>query len=179
MYNMHLLRTKAGFTLIELLIVVSLSIMLMLGASTMFMAVLISNTKLSSSHLVKSEGTFALNQMEFLLRNAVELVPNGSGETCAEDMDVIGLVSSDGQITYLFAEEDDGFYKIASRSGRYLTSEAVELVDGPTFDCTEAIGGASQYITISFTLRKGTPGVDKPRDIVEQTFTSSVTLRSI
>lgn len=168
----------SGFTLIELLIVVSLTVMLMLGASTMFMAVLISNTQLSSSQLVKTEGTYALNQMEFLIRNAVELRPNLDGETCEEDMDSLGLVSIDGATTYLFVQLDDEAYKIASGSGTYLTSNSVELVDGPTFDCSEAAGGASQYVTVTFTLRKGTPGVDKPREVIEQTFTTAATIRS-
>jgi prepilin-type N-terminal cleavage/methylation domain-containing protein len=170
---------QAGFTLIELLVVVSLSVMLMLAASALFFMFLIGNTKAGAEQRVKSEGEYALEQMSFLLRNALELKNNSDGQKCQTDMDEISFVSLDGGQTSLFAEVDpgDSAEKIASNSGRYLTSGAVELLAGPEFDCVESDDGVSQYITISFTLRKGTPGVDEPRDIVEETFMTGVNVR--
>lgn len=169
-----------GFTLVELLVVVTLSIMLMLAASAMFFMFLIGNTKTVAIQRVKSEGEFALSQMEFLLRNAVELVDNSNGDTCTQNMTDIVLVSIDNGVTTLFAEEDptDGLMKIASNSGTYMTSAAVELTNGPEFDCVQGADGVSQYVTIQFSLRRGTPGIDQPRDIVEKTFTTGVNVRS-
>lgn len=172
---------QAGFTLIEVLIVVSLSVLLMLTASSLFMTFLIGNTKTTTTQLVKAEGEYALNQMEFLLRNAIELMPNSNDEICEPNMDEITLKSFDNGITTLMREtdpSDSNLVKIASNSGVYLTSGAVELTSGPVFNCSETPDGLSQYVTITFQLRKGTPGIDQPRDIVVQDFLTSVNLRS-
>lgn len=167
-----------GFTLLELLIVVSLTVMLMLSASALFLMFLISNTKGNALKTVSAEGDYALSQMEFIIRNAIEILPNTAGITCAADMDELVVRSVDNGITTLTSEDVDGVAKIASNSGIYLTSGAAELIAGPEFDCTAVEAGNSQYITIQFTLRKGTPGLDEDREIVEQTFQTGVSIRS-
>ncbi len=172
-------RNHRGFTLIELLIVISLTVVLMLTASVLFMTFLISNNKVNSAKLIKQEGRYAIQQMEFLLRNSIELLENDYGQECSADMAEIKFLSIDGGITYLRIEDDGGIDKIASNSGIYLTSDAVEITDGPTFDCTQDSDQSHPHINISFTLRKGTPGLDQNRDIVEETFTTSTTLRSL
>lgn len=161
-----------GFTLIELLIVVTLSVVLLLTASTLFATLLIGNTKTTSSTLVKQEGSAALSQIEFLLRNATD-VP-----TCTSTS--MSIKSLDGGTTIIAAQQDasDSRYKIASNSARFLTSGSVELV-GNTINvsCSQS-SGLAKYVTFSFTLRKGQPGVDQAREIVEQTFSSAVSIRS-
>jgi len=171
---------KNGFTLVELLIVVTLSVMLLLGASAMFMTFLLSNSRLNSEQIIENEGTFALQQMTFLIRNAVEIVPNSSDITCQQDMTELRLKSIDGGTTTLTSEIDssDDSLKIASGSGVYLTSNAVDLVEGPIFDCTEQSDGQQQFVNVSFTLRKGTPNVDLERDVLEQEFQEGVVIRS-
>ena len=168
-----------GFTLIELLIVISLTVVLMLAASALFLTFLVSNNKVNSAKIVKQEGQHALQQMEFLLRNALELQTNYYGQECALDMAEIKFLSIDGGTTTLGIEDDGGTNKIASNSGIYLTSDAVEITDGPTFDCVQDSDQSHPHINITFTLRKGTPGLDQARDIVEETFTTSTTLRSL
>lgn len=183
-----------GFTLIELLIVVSLSVIIMLAASSLFMTLLIGNTKTSTTKLIKDEGDYALSQMEFLIRNATNLesitddlnTSNGCTttvgapvvRTCDATMCALGLESYDGGTTILGRVDDNGVAKIASNSG-YLTSDAVTLISGPVFSCSESPDGVSRYIGITFTLRKGTPGVDQPRDIVQQVFSTGVQIRNI
>jgi len=176
---MGIIQDSKGFTLIELLIVISLTVILMLSASVLFMTFLISNSKINSARLVKQEGQHALNQMEFLLRNAIEILPNDSGQECEADMLEIRFLSIDGGITLLKKEDDGGKNKIASNSGIYLTSDAVDITNGPIFSCTQDNDQSHPHINITFTLRKGTPGLDKSRDIVEETFTSSTTVRSL
>lgn len=171
---------QAGFTLVELLVIVTLSVMLMLSSSALFLTFLLGSTKVSRAQIVKNEGEHAMAQMEFLLRNAVQIVDNGGGQICETGMDAIAFESIDSGVTTLFSEEDpsDSNTKIASNSGFYLTSGDVELVDGPTFDCSESDDKLAQYIGIRFTLRKGTPSLDEERDIVEQEFISGVGIRS-
>lgn len=166
---------QSGFTLIELIIVVTLSIMLLLAASSLFMTMLIGNTKTSSSQLLKSEGTAAMNQIEFLVRNAVDV------QNCQASSDTLTIKSLDGGLTTFGAVEDqtDSQFKIASNSAAFLTSGSVELVnDRINFTCAESADGFSHYVTVNFSLRKGTPGIDEARDIVTETFQSSINLRS-
>ena len=163
-----------GFTLIELLIVVSLSIMLMLTASSLFLTFLVGNTRTTGSQLVKNEGRYAIQQLEFLLRNATELLPNSDDETCQAGMAELRFKSFDSGITTIFAENN----KIASNSGVYLTSESVELTNGPVFDCAMSDDKVSQFITVSFTLRKGTNDQANTRDVAEETFRSSINIRT-
>lgn len=168
--------------MIELLVVVSLSVMLMLATSALFLSFLLGRTKVTAIKQVKDEGQYAINRMEFLIRNAIEVLPNGFYATgCEPDMDIISFRSIDGGVTSFFAEEDssDGNTKIASNSGVYLTSGDVELVDGPTFDCTQPSDGTSQHVVITFTLRKGTPGVTDAREFAETEFKTAVSVRSL
>jgi type II secretory pathway pseudopilin PulG len=163
-----------GFTLIELLIVVTLTIMLMLAASSLFMTFLLGNTRTTSNQLLRQEGNYAATQIEFLLRNAVEILPNSLNQTCQADMDEIKLKSYDNGVTTIMVENE----KIASNSGVYLTSTAAELVDGPTFNCSLSPDRINHYIEFSFTLRKGIPAVDQDKEITIATFSGAAQLRS-
>lgn len=178
-----MIKVQPGFTIVESLVVISLTVLLMLTATSLFMAMLIGNTKSTVTQKVKGEGEYAISQIEFLLRNAVSLEPNLAGETCAQGtvMESISFKSLDNGITTLQKEVDssDGKAKIASNSGVYLTSGNTTLLNpGLTFVCRQSPDGTKTYVTASFTLQKGTPGVDRPRDIVEQTFTTGVSLRT-
>lgn len=175
----RLAELRHGFTLVELVVVISLMVMIMLTVTSLFFTSLISSTKTSTSAKIKEEGDFAVDQIEFLLRNAVKLVPNTGGETCGASMTEIRFQSHDDGITSLTAEDDNGVFKIASNSGVYLTSGDVVLEDNQIlFTCTQANDGSAQYVTVDFTLRKGTPGVDQPRDIVTQDFSTGVAIRN-
>ena len=177
--NQPSVHANNGFTLIELLIVIAMSVVLMLTASTLFLTFLVGNTKLNSEKLIKQEGRYAIQQMEFLLRNAIELIPNYSGQECEASMSSIRFNSIDGELTTFMVEEDGGVDKIASNSGVYLTSNAVTIVDGLHFECIQEDDQSHPHININFTLRRGTPGLDEERDIIEETFSTSTTLRSL
>lgn len=170
---------RRGFSLIELLIVVTLVVMLMLAASTIFLTFLVSNSQVNSDQLVKQEGQYALAQMEFLLRNALELEPNTGGIECESGMTEIKLRSLDGATTTLMAENDGGITKIASNSGLYLTSDAVEVTSGPIFNCSQDSDQGQPHIELEFELRKGDPATDLARDVVAQEFATSTVLRSL
>lgn len=161
--------------MIELVVVVGISVILTLSASALFLTFLINNTRSTAIQTIKEEGTYALSQMSFLLRNAITLEPNSQSVTCASDMDEITFTSLDGGVTTLEAQVDGTTTRIASNSGIFLTSDRVTVTSGPEFDCD----AASKHITITFSLRKGTQGVDTAKEIVEETFTTGVSLRSM
>lgn len=180
----RLQHTSSGFTFIELLVVISLTVVIMLSVTSLFMIFLVSNSRTSTEQVVKSEGDSALQQMTLLLRNAVRLVDNGQGQTCASNMDRITFVSLDGGTTTFEAisASTGAPVQIASNSA-YLTSTDVEVIPNeggsqPLFSCQSSPDGRRQYVTTTFTLRKGTPGVDQVRDIVQQRFQSGVLLRN-
>ena len=166
--------------MIEMLVVISLVVMLLLVATSIFLTSLIGNTKTVIAQDLKEEGEYALSQMSFLLRNAVSLEENSAGQTCAGNMSEIKFKSIDNGVTTLFLEQDptDEKWKIASNSGVYLTSSNVTVTSGPTFDCSQSGDLSRAHVKISFTLRKGDPGVDDPRNIISETFVTSVNLRT-
>lgn len=181
-------RHQAGFTLIELMVVITLMVMLMLTASSVLFTTLVGTGKTGTSSLIKQEGDFAIDQIEFLLRNAIDLRPAVQGDlsevTCAPSMDTITFKNYDNGITTLSLLEDPSegnSLKIASSSANgdaFLTSSRVEVVNGPVFSCTQSGDGSGTHIDVQFTLRKGTPGLDQARDIIEQTFQASVNVRN-
>lgn len=181
---------EKGFTIIEMLVVISLTVLLMLTATSLFLSTLVGNSKSVAGQLVKNEGDYAVGQMELLLRNAIQLVPNSNGQICETDMNSIAFKSLDGGTTEFFQELDpsDNAIKIASNAGRvadsgssasYLTSDAITIISPLVFNCRQSDSQDSTYVTIQFQLQKGDPGVDESRDIVRQLFQGSVNLRSL
>ena len=184
---------NSGFTLIELLVVTSLTVMLMLTASSVFVTYMMASQKATTMQSIKNEGGLALNQMEFLLRNSLKIIQNSDGDICQMGMQKIALISYDGGITELMVESDtndNNIVKIASNSGIYMTSGKNDLVtaadslnynydpvDKLHFDCVESPDGKTKHITVSFILRRGNL-LDKARDIAVQEFTTGVTLRN-
>ncbi len=154
-------RTQTGFTVIEVMVVVMLMVLLTLTASSVFITMLSSRARSSSYQLVRSEGAYAISQIEFLIRNAVKILPTVSNPsiTCrpTTPLNEIVLQSSDGGLTRFYKQVDNsdgGVAKIASNSGVYLTSGAVTVDDGPNFTCIDNPDSGSRFILVDFTLSK-------------------------
>jgi type II secretory pathway pseudopilin PulG len=175
----NLAHSPSGFSLIELLIVVTLTVMIIVSASSVLLTALLSNGKVNTTKTVKQNGDYAMSQMTVLLRNAVKVLPNSSGQTCTTGMDELVFQSFDEGITTLGREVIDGTdARIASNSGIYLTSDSVYLDDSLQFDCRKSADGLITNITISFTLTKGTPGISRVTEFGSEDFRSNVTIRS-
>jgi len=173
-----------GFTLIELLVVTSLTVMIMLVITSMFMTFLITSQKTSIEHKIKSEGENALSNIEFILRNSRRLVPGLDGvTTCNNDPDTpmtnIAVEGFDGFITTLYAYPEAN-PKIASYSSAigdyyYLTSSET-ILSNLEFTCLSG-EESSHYVGVSFQLQIGT-GEGADRETAVQTFQSGITLRN-
>ncbi len=160
-----------GFTLIELLITTSLTVLLLLGISALFMTFLLSNTKMNALKTIKQEGNFALSQIEFLIKNALYL--DESINVCSNNMPNLTIVSKDaGTTTFSTLEDadDENHKKIASNSA-FLTSSTVSVSQDLSFDCSGEVG--NRAIKISFGLEKVATDVN-----TSQTFTTSVNMRN-
>jgi len=173
---------QRGFTLVEVLVVVSLTVIVMITAAGLFFATLVGNNKKDVVVSVKEEGDYAISQMEFLLRNAVELVPDPAfpaAPICPPSSSRITFKSGDDGVTTLF--NNNG--RIASQSASsntpvYLTSSTVTLSPSdPVFKCTRIATNYGTYVNISFTLSKQSPDFSAP-STVTQVFSTSVNLRS-
>jgi prepilin-type N-terminal cleavage/methylation domain-containing protein len=172
--NINQLRSsQTGFTLVELLIVVSLAVLLMLAASSIFMTFLLGGAKTNIEQNIKSEGEFAMSRMELMLRNAKKLT-----SACEEGMANISFESFDNlETTFEVADE-----KIASSSSQlgnyYLTSDENTILDSNSlnFDCYSGDNNA-KYINISFALKRGS-GDTPDRDTAIVNFERGVTMRN-
>ena len=170
---------EGGFTLIEMLVVTALSVIILIGASSLFLSSLVSSAHKDTVTAVKQEGDFAVGQMEFLLRNAISIEPNPSAPGapyCTQGMKSITFREQDNGVSTLGIVNN----KIASSSGNltvYLTSDSINLnTQDPIFDCQQ-MANAGGYINIHFTLSAQNTNSGTP-NAVSQTFTTSVNLRS-
>lgn len=158
---------STGFTLVELLITTSLTVLLMLTITTMFMTFLIGNSKTNVKKTIKEEGLHAMNQMEFIMKNAHYVEGTcGTGNS-------IAITSLDGG-TSTYSEQNG---KIASSSGTftsYLTSDTVSI-SNLNFACTGVTG--NRQIVITFDLDKDAPTLSEDTNVSES-FQTTVNVRN-
>jgi len=163
----------SGFTLIELLITTTLTVMLMLTITTLFITFLIGNSKTNIRKDVKEEGLHAMNQMEFLIRNAKNY--DTSYQPCSTGRTAIRLIGFDGGQTRLYTIFENNVNKIAANNAR-LTSRALTVdTNSLIFDCSGEVG--NRQITISFSLTKQAPTLGASENITES-FVSTVNMRN-
>jgi len=171
---------QAGFTLLEVLVATSITVVMMIAATGLFLATLRTSTKNSQVSAIKTDGDYALSQIEFLLRNAVTIVPDPQaplGAVCSAGMSSISFKLRDGGTTTLTSANS----LIASKSATaanpsYLTSPSTTL-SNLLFDCSQAGTNYGTYVTASFTLSKDETNSNTPNTIT-QDFRTSVSVRS-
>lgn len=164
-----------GFTLIELLITTSLTVLLMLTITTMFMTFLLGNSKTNVRKSIKEEGLHAISQMEFIIKNAHYFDEDASD--CLANQNSITIVGLDGGSTTYSTVSDGGVNKIASTSATattHLTSSTVTL-SNLLFDCSGDVG--NRQIRIRFQLDKDAPTLGSDSNLSES-FETTVTMRN-
>ncbi|CAN5311412.1 hypothetical protein BH10PAT2_BH10PAT2_2170 [soil metagenome] len=173
-------KLQAGFTLLEVVVATAITVIMMIAASGLFLATLRTNTKDSQVTAIKTDGDYAISQIEFLLRNAVSVIPDPLSPTspsCVNGMSSITFKEVDGGITTL--SSSNGL--IASRSAvqaspAYLTTPSTTL-SGLQFDCSQAGTNYGTYVTVSFSLDKDEANSNQPNTLTQQ-FQTSVNVRS-
>ncbi len=171
---------QEGFTLLEVVVATAITVIMMIAASGLFLATVRTNTKDSQLSSVKTDGDYALSQMEFLLRNAIAVVPNPLtpvAPSCTLAMPSISFKLLDGGITTLQTTNS----LIASKSSTaalpvYLSTPATTLTN-LNFDCSQAGTNYGTYVTVSFTLSKNEANSNLPNTIT-QSFQTGVSIRS-
>ncbi|MEA2056158.1 MAG: prepilin-type N-terminal cleavage/methylation domain-containing protein [Patescibacteria group bacterium] len=159
-----------GYTLIEVIVVVSISVIIILGSTALFLTFMIGNGRINLRQEIKANGNNSLNKIQFMLRNAKSI------SVCHTDLTSLSFQALDGGITTIENSND----RIASISTSvtpdviyYLTSNEVTL-DNLNFDCYQ--NQNAQYVDVSFSLAKNNS--DNSHDIFEESFSSGIMLRN-
>jgi prepilin-type N-terminal cleavage/methylation domain-containing protein len=168
---------QAGFTLIETLVSTSLLVLLLMTATTLFMTFLVSNAKTNVRHTIKGEGNFALNRMEYLIRNAESLsgVTCSSGGTTNSTATIQSFGSADMFVLRQPAAQIE-YAKTDLSSTEFLTSTST-TTSSLRFTCYGAAKNGNRRIEITFTLAQDVNSVQTTTPISEN-FRSVVQIRN-
>lgn len=168
---------QAGFTLIEILVTMTLTALVMMGITSLFITFIVSAGKSRISQGVRENGTVAMQKMIEEIRNAREI---GGGSFICDGATAnlsLPFVSAD-QIISSIEEIDDKITIIKTTDNYYLTSDfdvSVDNLQDLNFTCYLTSSG--KYVEISFTLR--TSDSANPSTTHSQLdFQSGVTLRN-
>lgn len=144
-------RQKA-FTLLELLVTSSITALLMLAISSLFITFLATAYKSRISQNLRESGNNAMTQMVEMIRSASEISSVCDGD---EPLDYIDIVSQDGLNTIL-REEDNRIASVSADSKFYLTesNSSPNYISNLLFTCYPTPEG-KKYIEINFTLKVG------------------------
>ena len=160
-----------GFTLVELLAVVVITAMMSVVAVSIFLNTQIRGNKARSVSAVTQQGSFLVDQVNFIIRSAKSLQPNSEGVTCSPAMSSLTLETHD--MTRITLSLSDS--ALAS-DGAALSSPEVR-VENLNFACSQTAGQPGALIQYSFSLSVG--GVTESADnTFTQDFSSQVSLRS-
>lgn len=168
-------KSMQGFTLVELMITSTITALILLAMSNLFISFISSAYKSRLSQELRNTGNNALQQMIQQLRGASEIV----SADCQTGSNSLTFIAHDG-FSSTFAELDD---KVASSSAEngtyYLTSSqdpSQDRLKNLTFTCYNTVDGA-RYVSINFVLQSGSYSVNSPTSSVLD-FNSGVALRN-
>ncbi len=168
-----------GFTLLELLVATSLTIVLLLGVSSVFMTFMLGEARTNLRRQVQSEGAEVISRVEFLLRNSRTL------STCSSSSNTVSFNTMDGDGTNTVVIEqisDDIVYrldKIDPSNGTTITGTPETINPSDTaisslaFQCTQDVTTQKRVVVVSFTATKTKSGVQ-----ASENFKSYVQLRN-
>lgn len=148
------MQRQKAFTLLELLITTSVTALLMLGISSLFITFLATAYKNRISQNLRESGSNAINQMTDMMRNASEI-----SSTCVanEPLNYIELINADGFDTTLKKEDNRIASISATTNGKFYLTESSDnpnYISNLLFTCYPTPEG-KKYIEIEFTLRTG------------------------
>lgn len=158
-------KKNQGFTLFEILVVVLIAAMVMTILSGMFFSILKGSLKSRIMSEIKQNGSFAMNVMERMARNAKSVSGGGAS---------ISIIGQDDQETIFDCADE----KIASNTASLIDNSRVKVTDCNIFTVTPGdLGRTPTTVTINFTLEQA---VSSGRAEEESTmdFKSQIVLRN-
>jgi prepilin-type N-terminal cleavage/methylation domain-containing protein len=168
---------KAGFTLIEILVTVSITALIMMGITSLFISFIVSAGKSRISQSVRESGTVAMQKMIEELRNAqaISLSPSQcNGSTEYSSLSFIKTDANNNEVAGNFSSQTERILFTENSAEYYLTSDN-HILRNLTFVCYGA--ETAKYIDISFTLASSADTANSPTHS-QLDFKSGVSLRN-
>jgi len=173
---------RAAFTIIELITVVAVTAIISVVSVAVLVNTQVRGTRSTTINRVRTEGSFFLDRIGFLLRNAKYIEANQDGDTCTVAMPAIRVTTGDDIGVEVYTTDD---FRIAYNEGAvitdppssYLTSEDVQ-VDALTFSCSQTSDQAGALVTVNLTLSTGDSAALSSEAYYQETFTAQVYVRS-
>lgn len=181
--------TSSGFSLIELLIVGGLLALIFISVSSLMMASLTSSIKTTLWQELRNEGSYAMTQMVYLIRNSNGLlyedyasgscVPTSAQHFLQFDNPddtksalIVDSTSSQNILNLVIIDDADDFATAPNPITIPLLSDSVILKDSQIFTCSST--AEQPYVKIAMTLVKSS---DTLGDI-SQEFRRTVVIRN-
>lgn len=146
------MKSQKGFTLLELLITTSVTALLMLAVSSLFITFLATAYKSRISQNLRESGGNANRQIVDMLRSANEI----TSPCTSSPLNYVSLIGADG-LTTTIREENDQIASVSANGTSYLTESSdlsEDYVQSLLFTCYPTQEG-KKYIEINFNLRVG------------------------
>lgn len=166
---------QKAFTLLELLITSSITALLMLAITSLFISFLASAYKSRISQSLRESGNNTMIKIVEMIRNANEI-----GSYCNADypLDYINLTGQDGLYT-LIKVENNQIASISATNKSYLTESSASQnhISNLLFKCYPTPEGKN-YVEVNFSLHTGSGEEDNSARSTSLDFSSGVATRN-
>ena len=146
------MKKQQAFTLLELLVTSSITALLMLSISSLFITFLATAYKSRISQNLRESGSNATRQIIDMVRGANEILSSCDQEI---PLNYIVIVGQDGLETTII-EDEDRIASISANNKFYLTESSLnpDYLSDLIFRCYPTTEG-KKYIEVSFSLHSG------------------------
>lgn len=177
------LTMKLGFTLIEILVVVSLLGVVMIAITQLLAGVLTGSAKANASQMVKENGQFAISTIERSLRNSTSVTDCSGSYPNLRYSVIDSSTGTDVTTLYSYVIESgppDRLYQSKKIDAddwthSYLTNADLNV---DAFSCDESPGAPGQPAVYKISMTISKPSSLVEQNIVQQTFETTVSLRT-
>ncbi len=159
------MKRKNGFTLLELLVATALTVVLLLGVSSVFMTFLLADARGNLRRQVQSEGAEMISRMEFLLRNSKTVTCDPAANS------FIDFVTIENNAINITKSGTELLYTLAGGSQVPLNS-ADSQIYSLSFTCTEDATTKKRVVVIDLVVQH------KDSTVIKEKFKSYVQLRN-
>ncbi|MBU1034027.1 prepilin-type N-terminal cleavage/methylation domain-containing protein [Patescibacteria group bacterium] len=169
------MKNQKAFTLLELLITSSITALLMLAISSLFITFLATAYKSRISQNLRESGGNAMTQIIDMIRSSGEITSTCDSET---PLDHITVTGEDG-VESTIIEEDDRIASVSAEKKFYLTESSADsnYVSDLVFNCDLTPEG-KKYIEVNFTLHTGDNEASNSARSTSLDFSSGVATRN-
>lgn len=169
------MKKQKGFTLLELLVTASITSLLMLAISSLFITFLATAYKSRISQNLRETGTNAMNQIISMIRNSGDITSTCDGSTSTNNIVIVG----DDSLETTVEINNDRIASVSAENTLYLTgnTSSGSYVNNLVFTCNQTPEGR-KYIGVSFTVYSGDSEATTSAKSTSLNFSSGVATRN-